>query len=297
MSSTNTRSSSSSGQRRSNMSTAAAAIGSVPHRQQPRDGHHNRIYIDGGDAVNTADTNSIAINIFTRQLSLVFDNQSDYDLVFVFNTGADDDEDNDNNQDDGNTEEVIYCHKTILMLRNPKLWQFCDRHLRGQRSYGAVANEIHITDYSYRAFRSFVQYLYGMEPDIDDNDDQLRTELAQLAIIYGEQQLRDRCVAVQRDDNSDAGVRRNVSNDCRVYRLPPPLPPQQRPSLPPPITVDNICRLYEQAVNDGQEELELRCSEFANNHIKEICLSDGFQNMNDELSKRFITSVNFRYNL
>ncbi|CAG2175839.1 unnamed protein product [Oppiella nova] len=117
-------------------------------------------------------------------------------------------------------------------------------------------NEIRIKDYSYEAFYTFLQFLYGMNPDINDSN---RNGVSKLATLYSESILQEMC--------------------------------EQRMSEEVVIDLSNICSLYERAVNEKSIDLEKSCVEFAKNNFKDICKLDSFDTMPEDLSKQLMRST------
>ena len=55
-------------------------------------------------------------------------------------------------------DKEIFCHKKILEIRNKKFWQTVSERL--------VGNQIAINAQNYDVFYAFLQYMYGLEPEI-----------------------------------------------------------------------------------------------------------------------------------
>ena len=204
--------------------------------QQNNDTNHTNI-LSLSSNVNqnsTPEPNSELItgNVFLSRLRKSFNNPNNYDLRIK------------------SEDKVIYCHKTILEIRNEKFWDI----LRGNK--GNI-DEIQINGDSYTTFYAFLQYIYGLEPKIDD---QIVIELQRMSNIFKEPVLEDMCAQ-------------------HIYKA------QNTPNLM------NICSLYEKAVNNGLKDLEKSCIEFAANNWKAIFKSDAFQSMNESLSKRLMLSI------
>ncbi|CAG2121802.1 unnamed protein product [Medioppia subpectinata] len=77
----------------------------------------------------------------------------------------------------------IYCNKTILKIRCKEFWQICDQNM-------IIENEIPINAYSYDTFNAFLMYLYGLRPEVNDQN---CTELLKLAKEYDQRELKDIC--------------------------------------------------------------------------------------------------------
>ena len=148
-------------------------------------------------------------------------------------------------------DKTIYCHKTILQIRNEMFWEKCLDLLKQTKT---TVNEIHINPDSYNIFFAFIKYIYGLEPEIDS---EVVGELQQMAMMFNEPVLNDLCA--QHIDNTP--------------------------------TLTNVCALYEKAIIKGLKDLEKACVEFASNNWKSIVKSDAFQAMNDKLSKKLMLSI------
>ncbi|XP_054163445.1 RCC1 and BTB domain-containing protein 2-like [Oppia nitens] len=123
--------------------------------------------------VNNNNNNNNSYNIpesaFLKRIIQFFDNQSDFDLVFVFK------------------EEVIYCHKTILEIRNK-------RFMKSMQQYLTNKNEIHVENrYSYETMFAFIRYLYSMTPDINLD---ICDQLLNLCNAFGERELKSLCAKI-----------------------------------------------------------------------------------------------------
>ncbi|XP_054160492.1 RCC1 and BTB domain-containing protein 2-like [Oppia nitens] len=167
--------------------------------------------------------------IFQKHLSEAFDNPDNSDLKIIVNS------------------RPIYCHKTVLKIRNEKFWQKCETFLNNQ-------NEIIVTSYSYKAFYAFIQFLYGISPQVNDEN---ASDILRLVTIYKEQELKNLCS-------------KHLEN-C--------------------IKLENVCFLYELAVNSGLPDLEERCRQFAANNWKNILRLDDFHKMQQILSKSLMKLV------
>ena len=168
-----------------------------------------------------------------HHLNLSFDNPLNSDLKFR------------------SEDKVIYCHKTILQIRNPRFWQILSEQIIEDK------NEIKINGEKFQLFYSFLQYLYGIEPEFNEK------------IVYDLQAM------AQHFDEMD------LLDDCSQYI-------QQLENTP---NMSNVCQLYEKAIRKGSPDLELRCVEFVANNWKQIVSSDEFHAMNDSLSKRLMISA------
>ncbi|CAG2113663.1 unnamed protein product [Medioppia subpectinata] len=100
---------------------------------------------------------------FQKHLLKAFNNRLDSDLRFIVENKS------------------IYCHKTVLKIRNKEFWRICEQNMINE-------NEININAYSYDTFHTFLMCLYGMRPEVNDQN---CTELLVLAKEYGEQEIKD----------------------------------------------------------------------------------------------------------
>ncbi|CAG2112351.1 unnamed protein product, partial [Medioppia subpectinata] len=136
----------------------------------------------------------IPLKVFGKHLSDIFDNKSNYDLVFVFN------------------EKTINCHKFVIKLRNKQFWQKCQLMLNSIYN-NSNDNEIRIQDYSYESFYAFLEFLYAIKPKITPR---IRREVSKLATLYGEPALEELCnYNVYGSDVKCI----DLSNVCSLYEM------------------------------------------------------------------------------
>ncbi|XP_054165961.1 RCC1 and BTB domain-containing protein 2-like [Oppia nitens] len=116
--------------------------------------------------MNYSNEDILPSNVFRNYLIKSFDNHMNFDFEFVFN------------------EKSIYCHKTILQIRNKQFWDSIKDSL-------VYNNEVYIEDrYSYQSMLAFIKYLYSITPEVNvDNC----YDLLRLATQYREQELRQLC--------------------------------------------------------------------------------------------------------
>ena len=186
---------------------------------------------------------------FMRILNDSFNKKSDADLMFFFSN-----------------EKTIYCHKTILQIRNKKFWAKCVQCMKSNQDKEAATSDPKsenlssisiLKTYSYHSFRTFLRHLYGFEPELE-----LKwiEEVLKLANIYEEPELRDLCL-------------------------------EYLELLEGGINLTNVCKYYQRAINKDLELLKKFCVEFAANNWKNICKSDEFQALDEKLSERFMTDI------
>ncbi|CAG2110214.1 unnamed protein product [Medioppia subpectinata] len=123
-----------------------------------------------GDNAGTVDLNAThcidpIITCFQKHLFKSFDNRLDFDMIFIVENKA------------------IYCHKTVLKIRNKEFWEICEQNMFTER-------EIEINVYSYDTIKAFLKFLYGLRPEVNDQNCQ---QLLGLAVEYGERGLKDMC--------------------------------------------------------------------------------------------------------
>ncbi|CAG2110227.1 unnamed protein product [Medioppia subpectinata] len=133
----------------------------------------------------------IPMHLFARHLSDMFDNECDYDFLFVFN------------------DKRIYCHKSVIKIRNKQFWQKCQQMLN-KINNNSIDNEIHIKSYSYDSFYPFLQFLYAIKPKITPR---IAREVLKLATLYSESVLHECCG--QTLGSSDETI--DLSNICSLY--------------------------------------------------------------------------------
>ena len=177
--------------------------------------------------------------LFLKQLHKSFNNSKTSDLIIR------------------SEDKRIYCHKTILQIRNEKFWDLINNRLS---QLTPNTNEILINSDSFQSFHTFIQYLYGIEPEIDIR---IIEDLLKMSDFFQETELRDLCAK-----------RADLMKDC--------------------LQLSNVCSVYEMAVNNRFKRLEDYCIEFAVENWKTILRSEGFQRMDDSLSKRFMLSIQMR---
>ena len=149
-------------------------------------------------------------------------------------------------------DKVIYCNKTVLKIRNDFFWQ-----ILSQRLSDDFNNEIHINPKTYESFYAFIQYIYGMTPEISV---EFITDLQKMAKHFGEPELEDLC-----------------ADYCRQLR--------------DSINILNVCAFYQMAINRGLTALETDCIEFVSKNTKNFFKSEAFQAMDDSLSKRLMNAI------
>ena len=195
----------------------------------------NRVTTYSSMSTNSSTNNCELIigNVFLNHLRQSFNNPNNCDLRIRS-------EDN-----------VIYCHKTILEIRNDAFWQILRQKLVQN------SDEIYINPDSFTAFYAFIQYIYGLRPQFDDQNVK---EVQNWANIFKEQELEELC----------------EQHITRMQNIP---------------NSGNVCALYEKAVTQGLKELEISCIEFAAINWKSIIKSNGFQDMSESLSKRLMLSI------
>ncbi|CAG2108557.1 unnamed protein product, partial [Medioppia subpectinata] len=203
------------------------------HELKPKNNGFN-----SGSDVMAMSEELIPMHLFAKHLSDMFDNECDYDLVFVFN------------------DKRIYCHKSVIKIRNKQFWQKCQQMLN-KIINNSVDNEIHVKSYSYDSFYPFLQFLYAIKPKITPR---IAREVSKLATLYGESVLHEWCAQTLRSSDET-------------------------------IDLSNVCSLYEMSITDGSVELEKRCVEFVTNNLIPICKSDSFHALPQLVSKRLMQSV------
>lgn len=118
--------------------------------------------------------------------------------------------------------------------------------------------EIRINPASYSTFLAFLQFLYGIEPEVGANN---ILDLLNMAKVLDEPDLTKLCLHwLDAINTSD-------------------------------ISVANVCSFYELAVTRAIPSLESRCLEFAKNNWKVVFKSDQFQAMDEKLSMRLMREV------
>ncbi|XP_054158466.1 RCC1 and BTB domain-containing protein 2-like [Oppia nitens] len=163
------------------------------------------------------------------------------------------------------TGELIYCHKTVLKIRSKRFWQTCDKYLEHNSNSGHL---IYIKSYSYTAFYAFIQFLYAIQPEITLDT---CADIVKLATMYDEPELELMCqqITAAAAVNSSSGQQRQKTT----------------------IIVENVCQIYETAIAGGDSRLEKSCIEFVNENLKDICRSNGFLSMDNQLSKRLMKAI------
>ncbi|CAG2110664.1 unnamed protein product, partial [Medioppia subpectinata] len=101
--------------------------------------------------------------IVKQHLLKAFNNRLDFDLRFIVEN------------------KVIYCHKTVLKIRNKEFWRICEQNMFNER-------DIEINAYSYDTIKAFLMFLYGLRPEVNDQNCQ---QLLGLAEDYGERGLKN----------------------------------------------------------------------------------------------------------
>ena len=146
-------------------------------------------------------------------------------------------------------DKVIYCHKTVLEIRNNSFWIILSKNLNEN-------NEVIINSNTFDSFRAFIQFIYGLVPEV--NVHSIR-DLWHMSKCFEEPHLDEWCSQWILDLSID---------------------------------VNNVCPVYELAVNSELEQLKHKCFEFvANNDLKDLFGSKAFQDMDETLAKQLIRSA------
>ncbi|CAG2109374.1 unnamed protein product, partial [Medioppia subpectinata] len=117
------------------------------------------------DSNSTDSCDLLVSNGYEKELFKAFNNRLDSDLRFIVEN------------------QFIYCHKTVLKIRNKEFWEICEQNMFTER-------EIEMNAYSYDTIKAFLMFLYGLRPEVNDQN---CTELLELAEDYGEHRLKDIC--------------------------------------------------------------------------------------------------------
>ncbi|XP_054169352.1 RCC1 and BTB domain-containing protein 2-like [Oppia nitens] len=134
--------------------------------------------------------------LLQQYLSQAFNNPTTYDLTFIING------------------RPLYCHKTILRIRNKHFYRNCCKYLRTTYCE-KTRKEIVINSYSYDVFHDFLRFLYGLSlPTITVTTVH---ELYKLAVTYEEQDLLDLCLEFIDVDNVCTVYKRSI--ECRLKPL------------------------------------------------------------------------------
>jgi RCC1 and BTB domain-containing protein len=150
--------------------------------------------------------------------------------------------------------EGKYIYSHKLILKS-----FCE-HFRVMFSENwskSDLNEIEITQYSYFVYYSFLKYLYTDSIDIELKE---VFDLYDLANSYLEEDLKRKCIQIMKTN----------------------------------ISIENFCLIYSIAIKYNSEDLEKYCVGFAANKFFEIGKTDAFQQMDDKLCKKLVTSLSFK---
>jgi RCC1 and BTB domain-containing protein len=153
--------------------------------------------------------------------------------------------------------KLIYVQKCIIEI-NSKYFEskFTEttRAMRESIENKRRDNIIEITEYSYDVYYSFLKYLYT---DFIDIKSVKAMELLNLANNYREEELKLKCVDI-------------IKND---------------------ITLENVCSLYCSSIKYNLTEFEDYCFDFVVNKMNEICLTDGFREMDEISMKKLMEKV------
>ena len=190
---------------------------------------------DSGNSLFTESQELVvsAGKLFLKQLNVSFNNPNNFDLKLTTD------------------DKHIYCHKTILQIRNPNFWSILKQNLSQE------LNEIKINPKTYDSFYAFIQYMYGIEPEVGVH---FVNDLKTMAKHFDEPELEEMCA--------------HHINHLRDS-----------------INMSNICAFYAKSINCGLNDLENYCKQFFANNWKVILKSDEFQAMDDSLSKRLMNSI------
>ena len=101
-------------------------------------------------------------------------------------------------------DNAIYCHKTILKIRNKKFWRAVSTRIRDN-------NEIVLSENSFDSFHALLKYFYGIEPEINEK---VVEELHIMAKAFDETKLLEDCSRyITELENSVS-----LSNICCLYQ-------------------------------------------------------------------------------
>lgn len=183
------------------------------------------------NSMNANASNSKPSNRVVEKLAACFNDQSSGDLEFWI---------------DG---RPIYAHRWFLKITS----KYFERML-SELWLKPESNKIEISDYSYTIFMAYLRYLYTdcIEVNLDET-----IELLDLADCYLEDNLKEKCVNIMRNN----------------------------------ISIDNCCRLYGVALKYGLIDFEKFVVTFVLNNIFVVFRSDGFRLMPNEHAKNMLINV------
>ncbi|XP_076757246.1 uncharacterized protein LOC143427199 [Xylocopa sonorina] len=140
----------------------------------------------------------------------------------------------------------IHVHKAILKIRcNYFRSMFQDHWIENSKSI------IEHNQFSYDTYNAFLKYLYTNEIDLPAEN---ALELLDLANVYSEDQLRERCVRMIKKG----------------------------------ITVANVAFLYSTSIKYTDKASEECCFRFALNHMTAVTQTENFSKLNESTIKSFI---------
>ena len=181
---------------------------------------------------------SIAGQVFLRHLHKSFNNPNEFDLKIT------------------SDKNVVYCRKSVIAIRNQMFAAVLNSRVNSD-------NQMEVSSESFDAFQAFLQYIHGIEPQIDLK---IVKSLQKMAQLFDEPELED-------------------------------LSAQRIQEIIKTIDESSVCALYETAINENLLDLEKSCVEFASTNWKDICRSDQFQAMDDKISKQLMIAVMKRLNV
>ena len=194
------------------------------------------VYSDDYNSCNSYVTRGAAGLKFQTFLSNSFNKQNFSDLKIVFT--------------DKNS---IYCHKTILMLRNKKFWEKCSQNI----VIDSGIETVFIFSHSYHSFYPFVQYLYGFEPQLENH---MIERILKLSYIYEEPEMVDLCA-------------RHIEKNMDFFNG------------------INVCKLYRRTVECPLPQIKVLCIEFVAKNLITICKSEEFLKLNDSLCEQLMSEI------
>ncbi len=153
--------------------------------------------------------------------------------------------------------KLIYAQKCIIEI-NSKYFESkfneTTRAMKESTENKRRDNIIEITEYSYDVYYAFLKYLYT---DFIDIKSVKAMDLLNLANNYREEELKLKCVDI-------------IKND---------------------ITLENVCSLYCSSIKYNLAEFEDYFFDFVVNKMNEICLTDGFREMDQISMKKLMEKV------
>ena len=147
----------------------------------------DRVFGETPQTVSSVKELSIVGKVFIKHLNNSYNNPNKSDLKIC------------------SEDKVIYCHKTVLKIRNDRFWEILSEKLTED-------NVIRINPKTFDSFVAFLKIFYGLDPEIDVR---FVEDLQNMANCFGEPEIECLCADYCRQLRDCI----SVSNVCPIYEM------------------------------------------------------------------------------